>query len=54
MPESFGEVILSILLSLQMGPGLGSLERGIEEEEGEKGKVAGREEECQVNSLVGR
>ena len=35
------------LLSLLMGPGLGSLERGIKEEEGERGKAVGREEESQ-------
>ena len=38
MPESF-ERPSCPFFSLQMGPGLGSLERGIEEEEGEKGKA---------------
>lgn len=46
MPESF-ERSFCPFFSLQIGPGLGSLERGIEEEEGEKGKAAGREEESQ-------
>lgn len=46
MAESF-EMSSCPLLSLLMGPGLGSLEQGIEEEEGERGKAVGRQEESQ-------
>lgn len=46
MAESF-ETSSCPLLSLLMGPGLGSLEQGIEEEEGERRKAVGRQGESQ-------